>query len=88
MLQIFWQDAVSLCSGKMARCVRGVRSILSNATQTRSRSLDRAAGKNASAVPSTTDDIETVRLCAFAPSGSPLDLHSDAIVPGAMNNAG
>ena len=33
--------------------------------------LERTVGKNASAVPSTTDGIETARLCAFAPPGYP-----------------
>jgi len=33
-------------------------------------------GKNASGEPSTKDDIEAVRLCAFTPPGSPLDGHS------------
>ena len=50
--------------------------------------LEQTPGKNASAVPSTTDGIETVPLCAFAPPGSPLDLHSVVIFPGALNNAG
>ena len=50
--------------------------------------LERTAGKNASAVPSTTDGIETDRLCAFAPPGLPLHRHSVVTFPGTTNNAG
>ena len=34
------------------------------------------AWKKASREPSTKDDIQTVRLCAFTPPGSPLERHS------------
>jgi len=45
-------------------------------------------GKNASAEPSTKDDIEAVRLCAFTPPDSSLDRHSVVVFPLTMNNAG
>ena len=35
---------------------------------------EQTLGKNTSGEPSTKDDIEAVRLCAFTPPGSPLDL--------------
>jgi hypothetical protein len=38
--------------------------------------VERTPGKNASVEPSTKDRIEAVRLCAFAPPGSPLDRRS------------
>ena len=50
--------------------------------------LERTAEKIAGTVPSTTNDNEIVRLCAFAPPGSPLHRHSVVIFPEAMNNAG
>jgi len=37
-------------------------------------------------MPSIVDDIETVRLYAFAPPGSRLDQHIVAVLPRAMNN--
>ena len=48
--------------------------------------LERTAGKIASAVPSATDGVETVHLCAFASTGLPLHRHSVMIFPGAINN--
>jgi hypothetical protein len=35
---------------------------------------EQTLGENASGEPSTKDDIEAVRLCAFTPPGLPLDL--------------
>jgi hypothetical protein len=34
--------------------------------------MEQAPEKNPNALPSTKDGIEAVRLCAFAPPGSPL----------------
>jgi hypothetical protein len=50
--------------------------------------VERTPEKKASAEPSTKDVIEAVRLCAFAPPGSPIDRHTVIAFPRIMNNAG
>jgi len=45
-------------------------------------------GKGASSDSNTKDGIETVRLCAFAPPGSPLDRHRVVAFLLSMNNFG
>ena len=44
--------------------------------------------EKASAMPSAIRGIEPLRLCAFAPPGSPLDLRTVVYFPGRMNNPG
>ena len=43
--------------------------------------VDERLGKSASSDSSTKDGIEAVRLCAFAPPGSPLDRHRVVAFP-------
>jgi len=49
--------------------------------------LERTPGKNASAEPSTKDDVEAVRFCAFSLPGSLLDRQSVVVFPLTMNNS-